>query len=291
MEKFQHLELDEHWLVVQQEQRGKRPKFWVSGNGEQWLRKEPNPARPFEPTIEMSTLRLARAIGLEAPESYVCSWREEGNPGRQAKYGIIVKNFLMPDEELAMGADLVNGYHPGYQRNQHGQHTLTLIRSTLDGLEQERRVALREPFVRMLLFDAWIGNSDRHQENWGLIASGGKAARLAPIFDTAACLGAELQDGSLPRVTVGLPKYIEKCGSGFGDGERLVRQGEVLRQLATWPEWAVARDLVAIFRRQYETEVATYFHSIPDAWLPAERRGLAVLLLGERLNWLEEKVR
>jgi len=63
-------------------------------------------------------------------------------------------------------------------------------------------------FVGYLLLDAWIGNQDRHDQNWGVIATppsrsdveSGRAAanqwllRLAPTCDHASSLGRELLD-------------------------------------------------------------------------------------------------
>jgi len=105
----------------------------------------------------------------------------------------------------------------------------------------------------MLFFDAWIGNSDRHQENWGII-NFPKGLRLAPIYDTAACLGAELQPQH--RLLTPSPseeqlkQYVERCGSGFGRGQnRLIGQREVVAQLKTsWPaEWYRSKRLLEKF--------------------------------------------
>lgn len=53
-------------------------------------------------------------------------------------------------------------------------------------------------FARMVAFDAWIGNGDRHQDNWSvLLPEDESRCRLAPMYDPAACLGTELQDGHL----------------------------------------------------------------------------------------------
>lgn len=288
IEPFEHLLLGPGWSVCQQEQRGKRPKYWVSGNGALWLRKEPNPARPFEITIETSTLRLARALELNAPESCLCSWAE-GNAAMSLRKGVLVKKFLNEDEELSLGSDLLSGYDSSYNRENHNHHTLPLIRSALSKLEEEREATLLKPFLEMVVFDAWIGNTDRHQENWGLIASR-SAVRLAPIFDTAACLGTELLDPSVRSVR---PKeYVGRCGSGFGNaGKKLALQEVVLEQLSKWPQWGCAFGLVERFRELFESEIASYFESIPQDWLPSDRRELAISLLEARLKWLEDKVR
>jgi hypothetical protein len=49
----------------------------------------------------------------------------------------------------------------------------------------------------MLLFDAMIGNTDRHQENWGIIFTGKKIIdgddpiRISPLYDNGTSLGIE----------------------------------------------------------------------------------------------------
>jgi len=62
----------------------------------------------------------------------------------------------------------------------------------------------------MLLFDALIGNTDRHQDNWGLLwihkADGGRSVRPAPVFDNGTSLGHEI---------------IERKLTDFTDAERL----------------------------------------------------------------------
>ena len=53
-----------------------------------------------------------------------------------------------------------------------------------------------EVFTGYLLLDAWIGNTDRHHENWAIIENPEASARrhLAPTFDHASSLGCHLRD-------------------------------------------------------------------------------------------------
>ena len=47
---------------------------------------------------------------------------------------------------------------------------------------------ITDDFCTMLLVDAWLGNQDRHAENWGIIRSPESSRptiRFAPVFDTA----------------------------------------------------------------------------------------------------------
>lgn len=45
--------------------------------------------------------------------------------------------------------------------------------------------------IDMMLFDAIIGNTDRHQENWGIVFQGDGNIRLSPFFDNGTSLGHE----------------------------------------------------------------------------------------------------
>jgi hypothetical protein len=65
---------------------------------------------------------------------------------------------------------------------------LPLTGSLLAGIETAIDV-----FIGYLLLDAWIGNSDRHHENWAFIDLEGKSY-LAPTYDHASSLGREISD-------------------------------------------------------------------------------------------------
>jgi hypothetical protein len=83
-------------------------------------------------------------------------------------------------------------------------------------------------FIGYLMLDAWIGNTDRHHENWGLLWHADDASRslvLAPSFDHASSLGRELTDDGRTRAgqaSQGTPaeRYARRARSAFypGDG-------------------------------------------------------------------------
>jgi len=160
-------------------------------------------------------LNLARAVGLDSPDSRVCTWRERP-PAVGERRGILVRIFTEPGEELSLGSVEPSAAEPGgYDPERRGLHTLLRVRSALEILQVFAKRPMVEPFAKMLACDAWIGNSDRHQENWGVLRAAGAPVRLAPVFDPAACLGVELdplhqclQPGS------DLSQYIVRCPSG-----------------------------------------------------------------------------
>lgn len=74
-------------------------------------------------------------------------------------------------------------------------------------------------FVRMLGFDAIIGNNDRHYFNWGVITDlkGRRPTRFAPVYDTARALlwdGPESKFAEVERnkrISQFLQKYVDEC--------------------------------------------------------------------------------
>ena len=63
-------------------------------------------------------------------------------------------------------------------------------------------MAAHELFIGYLVFDALVGNTDRHHENWGVVVTAENnhaGYYLAPSFDHASSLGRDLTDENRQR--------------------------------------------------------------------------------------------
>ena len=61
---------------------------------------------------------------------------------------------------------------------------------------------INEKFWDMFIIDSIIGNTDRHNENWGIIVdSKTSKAQFAPIYDCGSCLNPILEDEELERIS------------------------------------------------------------------------------------------
>ena len=86
---------------------------------------------------------------------------------------------------------------PDYDRDRGTRHNLEDIRVLMQALLSNfgGDISWRQWWVDALLFDALIGNTDRHQDNWGVIfvpdPEKGLRIRMPPYFDNGTSLGHE----------------------------------------------------------------------------------------------------
>jgi hypothetical protein len=161
------------WTAFAPEARGRRPKWWVKDpDGNEWLRKEPlspppadkpqHTARRTEPAIEILALELAKRVGIETSIARPATWHD--------RRGVVSQRFHQSDEEHHPGGELLglateSGSSPeAKRRRDEGRASATVerVRTKLADLEHAHGVAFLAPLSRILVFDAWIGNGDRH---------------------------------------------------------------------------------------------------------------------------------
>ncbi|GGY02264.1 hypothetical protein GCM10007160_32770 [Litchfieldella qijiaojingensis] len=185
------------------------PLFRFCLPGHRYLFKEAiksakNPGQPRHPDqywAEVIAFRIGRLMGLTVPPVFVAINSATNEPGT-------VNEWFMDypgseDERYFPGGDYMQRLIPGYDRHKGREHNLTTIIMLSRALMRNNLLAHDwKPYWGLCLcFDALIGNTDRHQENWGLIWSNdGPRARLAPYFDNGTSLGHELQPKKMQRM-------------------------------------------------------------------------------------------
>ncbi|WP_257128377.1 HipA domain-containing protein [Priestia megaterium] len=155
---------------------GTREKFWLINpeNEERYMFKLPK-----EGTGEIWAEKVASEIGkvlkLEMMDVAIAKYED--------RQGLLLTNFVKyGEEEHFDGGDLLKTIIDGFDPNDLTDYTLENILRCLVPLNLEKEI------VKVIIFDALIGNQDRHCENWGVIQKGGDI-RLTPIYDNGASLG------------------------------------------------------------------------------------------------------
>lgn len=141
---------------------------------------------------EIIAYRLGFLLGVAVPPAFVAWDSAEG------ECGALIEWFLdypgEPEERYAPGGDYMTRMIPGYDRKRGRQHNLDSVVVLMTALARTKKLVgdWRAWWCDTLLFDALIGNTDRHQDNWGLLWSTDGQARMAPVFDNGTSLGHEI---------------------------------------------------------------------------------------------------
>jgi hypothetical protein len=97
---------------------------------------------------------------------YNIAYNEEG----VQKIGCLSKSMVLNSEnKLTEGKVYLTGYKSSYNPEKDKKdYTFQFIRKTLSSFNYEGYI---KNLIEIIVFDALIGNSDRHQENWGIITN------------------------------------------------------------------------------------------------------------------------
>ena len=170
---------------------------------------------------EKIAAELCKLIKLPHAEYELASFNNEK--------GTISKSFLLDNSSLITGNEILAQIFLDYPEdiNDLSQHTLSNIFSVftnnsvnlpLNWIPLAGIKTAIDTFIGYLLLDAWIGNSDRHHENWAFIGCEGKNY-LAPTYDHASSLGRnESDERRKKRMTTkdkgfSVEAYANKCNS------------------------------------------------------------------------------
>ncbi len=204
--------------IQETEDLGTKFKFWFRANQLDYLYKQAR-ANTGEAWSEKIASELCQLLNLPHANYELAIWN--GN------LGTISPSFVPPNNTLMLGNDFLAEIEPNYpqfEKFRVSEHTLDVVVKAIANssvslpLNWNPPTGIQTPvetFVGYLLLDAWIGNTDRHHENWGFIVN--QIVHLAPTFDHASCLGRELQDNKrqnkLNNKTVN--NYAAKSRSGI----------------------------------------------------------------------------
>lgn len=286
-EPFSILTIEPEW-VKEPETLGTKVKFWFHRPGSEadWLFKFPQPQTGQHWAERLSAAFAARLEVMHAAVSLAVFGGEQGSA---------TESFTREGRSLIHGNQVLAGKVAGYGREKkfrRSDHTLANVLRAIDGAflqpEGVRRARMR--LADYLVLDALIGNSDRHDENWGILRKQTEnqvIGGLAPTFDHASSLGRELRDdvpGHCRRMLLDEDRvgaYSEKARGGIyweaTDRHGLSPLELVRRASRQQPEIfapALAR-LGKLDRAGLEAEIAR----MPEEWMSPWARRFAIALL------------
>ena len=154
---------------------------YIAKTGQKWY--------PVESITELLLNNLGTIFGLSMAESKIAMI------GGQLRF--LSRYFLNSrKEELVHGADIIAGYlneSPDYvekvdeQKLTRELFTLQFIEEAITNMFVYQKDDILHDLVRLIIFDAVVGNNDRHFFNWGVVKSIDSSFQphLSPVYDTA----------------------------------------------------------------------------------------------------------
>lgn len=174
-------------------------EFLISNH--RYLYKHAFGRHPDQFWTEIIAYHVAYLLDTPVPPAFVAF--DENNDS----CGALIEWFLnypdQPEERFVAGGDIMVSVISNYDRKKGQQHNFAMVERYLDLLAKNREVDMADwqtYWCDMLLFDALIGNTDRHQDNWGLLwqrSNERLKVRLAPVFDNGTSLGYEILERNM----------------------------------------------------------------------------------------------
>lgn len=118
---------------------------------------------PLEFWSEIVASKIGQFLGFKMLDYNIAYKRDD-----RQKIGCLSKSMVRASEsKLTEGKDYLVGYNPNYDpENDQTDYTFQFISATLKTFKLEGAIP---NIINIIVFDAIVGNSDRHQENWGFI--------------------------------------------------------------------------------------------------------------------------
>ena len=282
------------------EQLGTKEKIWIKRGAEDWLLKFGR-SGTGENWAEKAACELARVLGIPCAHYELAIF--DGRPG------VVSRSIVPHGARLVLGNELLARFSPGYDaalRYSQRRHTVSLaieyIRRSQAGPPPDWRhpeIDARGVFLGYLLLDALIGNTDRHHENWGMLAQSSNDIRIAPTFDHASSLGRELNDSEREErlqtkdARYAVRGYVRKARSGFYG---TAPSGNVIGCVEAFAAGArIAGNAGKFWRHRLEAlqagEAEKIFSAFPAGWISNAESAFAIACLEENRRRILDRFR
>jgi len=176
--------------------------------GYRYLFKRSRSGFPEQYWIEIFAYQLGCLVGVTVPSAFVAY----NSNTREA--GALIEWFYIPKEEKYIsGGDILQARIEEFDRKKGEKHNFQSIVDALNPEFWKLEENWIQNFAKMIIFDALIGNTDRHQDNWGVITNFTVfTSRISPAFDNGTSMGHEIQEKKFSQFDerVRLEKYVNK---------------------------------------------------------------------------------
>ncbi len=207
---------------------------YIAKTGHKWY--------PIESITELLLNKLGAIFGLKMADSRIAIIN--------GQLRFLSRYFLNSSrEELVHGADILAGYlnettkyveDVDKQKLTRDFFTLQVIENAVGSLFLYQKDEIMHDLAKLIIYDALVGNNDRHFFNWGVIRSidNSSQACFSPVYDTARGLFWNYSEGKLMDIVANkaidthVRKYCESSRPKIGwEGEKEINHFRLFEKI------------------------------------------------------------
>ena len=264
-----------------------------------YLFKHSSQRYPEQFWIEIISYFIGCLMDVPVPPAFVAF------DSRSQQSGALIEWFYgYPGEQQVRyidGGEYMVRLIPNYDRVKGTQHNFRAVSSFAKALVDGGHLSEDwvEYWCKVFTFDALIGNTDRHQDNWGILWKGGKnitvCASFSPAFDNGTSMGGEIVEKNFPKFDgpTHLLHYVTKGTHHMKwdvrDPARLSHAEMLVRLITKYPEKKETMLKSLLFdlnELKYFVDGLTKFN-VPSQ-LTRPRAAFIIKLIGFRQQYLKD---
>lgn len=199
------------------------------------------------------------------------------------KIGVL--NYYFSDRFNAPHTDIV-AYLNKDTKERNSYYTISNIKSVLDDIDTD----LFKYFIKIMIFDALIGEQDRHEENWGITEKQGKSF-ISPLYDNGDSLLREFRNiANAQKYYDGIKDfnaYIDRSQTIIykEDNKSRYKHFELIKYLyANFPKYVIPE--INNLKKLTDEKIKILVNKIPDKLLTNEHKKYIIMYLIRRRDIL-----
>ena len=275
----------------------KNRKNWIryiAKTGSKWY--------PIESVTELLMNDLAAIFGLTTAESRLVMI--------SGQLRFLSRYFLNPQkEELVHGADILAGYlndSPKFVEEVDKEKltsewfTLQFVEDAVSNMFLYRKDEIMHELSKLVIFDALVGNNDRHFFNWGIIRSidGSFQPVFSPVYDTARGLFWNYSEAKISNIVdinkqidIHVAKYCNESRPKIGwEGVKKLKHFELFEKIYSNEYYITKDDIKALLQPALLEKMIDHVTQKYNLLLSKNRIFMICKCLEYRFNELQKRL-